>query len=50
MFADLRQSVMLAQAVVLDLFDRKSKLPAFTRSISESLGTFGGRFFHPHKG
>ncbi|KAM4085146.1 hypothetical protein ACJW30_10G004900 [Castanea mollissima] len=28
-----------------DLFDRKSMLPAFTRSISESLGTFGGRFF-----
>ena len=33
-----------------DLFDRKSKLPAFTRSISERLGTFGGRFFHPRKG
>ncbi|XP_023915093.2 cadmium-induced protein AS8 isoform X1 [Quercus suber] len=33
-----------------DLFDRKSKLQVFTRSISESLGTFGGRFFHPRKG
>ena len=33
-----------------DLFDWKSKLQAFTRSISEILGTFGGRFFHPRKG
>ncbi|GMY29591.1 cadmium-induced protein AS8 isoform X3 [Fagus crenata] len=32
-----------------DLFDRKSTLPALTRSISESLGMVGGRFFNPRK-
>ena len=47
-FSSFKQKCCLDKE--FDLFDRKSKLPAFTRSISEILGTFGGRFFHPRKG
>jgi hypothetical protein len=34
----------------VDVFDRKSMPPVLTRSVWESLGMFGSRFFRPHKG
>lgn len=47
-FSSFKQNHFSGKEV--DLFDRKSMPPVHTRSIWEGLGTFGSRFFPPHKG
>ena len=47
-FSSFKQNHFSSKEV--DLFDRMSMAPVFTRSICESLGRFRSRFFRPHKG